>query len=224
MKNANGLGLKQKYFLTDKKRAPKGSLNYVEVCLICINRYVETHGDTMKDKSTVKSTEATLAYQREYYQRNKEKVKARVKGYIADNPDKHAKYVSEYAKRNPDIGKAAYNKHTEENRGSIHWVQRAMVSKSKSRARQKGLEHTITIEYIKSIWPADNMCPVFRTEFVSSKENMSTCASLDRIDNTKGYIEGNVAVISWKANSLKSNGSLHELEAVVDYVKRMLTF
>jgi hypothetical protein len=173
----------------------------------------------MKDKSTVKSTEATLAYQREYYQRNKEKVKARVQGYIADNPDKHAKYVSKYAKRNPDIGKTAYKKHTAENRGSTHWVQGAMLRKSRARAKAKGLLHDLTIEYIKSIWPVDNKCLVLGTEFVSSKDNMMVCASLDRIDNTKGYVEGNVAVISWRANSLKSNASIADIEAIIRYIE-----
>lgn len=173
----------------------------------------------MKDKSSVKSSEATLAYQREYYQRNKEKVKARVKEYIANNPDKHAGYVSDYAKRNPDVGKAAYTKHTDANRGSNHWVQRAMLTKSKSRARAKGLEHNLTLDYIKSIWPVDNRCPVLGTEFVSSADNMMTCASLDRIDNTRGYIEGNVAVISWRANSLKSNANIGDIEAIIRYIK-----
>lgn len=35
--------------------------------------------------------------------------------------------------------------------------------------------------------------------------------SIDRIDNTLGYVKGNVEVISWKANSIKSNATIEEL-------------
>lgn len=35
--------------------------------------------------------------------------------------------------------------------------------------------------------------------------------SLDRIDNRMGYVPGNVWVISWKANRMKSDASMEEL-------------
>lgn len=47
--------------------------------------------------------------------------------------------------------------------------------------------------------------------------------TLDRIVPEKGYVKGNVAVISHKANRIKNNGSLEELEAVVSYTKKMLS-
>ncbi len=43
--------------------------------------------------------------------------------------------------------------------------------------------------------------------------------TIDRVDNTKGYIPGNVAVISYRANCLKRDSSLDELIKLVDYVK-----
>ena len=45
--------------------------------------------------------------------------------------------------------------------------------------------------------------------------------SLDRIDSTKGYVPGNVWVISNKANRMKSNAAAEELiifaKSVLDY-------
>ena len=47
----------------------------------------------------------------------------------------------------------------------------------------------------------------------------SNSPSLDRIDNSKSYVKGNVKVISYKANILKGNGSIEELSAVVRYME-----
>lgn len=38
-----------------------------------------------------------------------------------------------------------------------------------------------------------------------------TNASLDRIDNTQGYIPGNVEVVSYLANMMKSSASREQL-------------
>jgi hypothetical protein len=43
--------------------------------------------------------------------------------------------------------------------------------------------------------------------------------SLDRVDNTKGYIPGNVRVISRKANLMKSSLTLDVLEKLIKYIK-----
>jgi hypothetical protein len=39
--------------------------------------------------------------------------------------------------------------------------------------------------------------------------------SLDRLDPTKGYVRGNIWVISYRANAIKQNASLQELETLV---------
>jgi len=45
--------------------------------------------------------------------------------------------------------------------------------------------------------------------------------SLDRIDNSKGYVKGNVIVVSWRYNSLKKDGTPAELVAVALFAARM---
>lgn len=43
--------------------------------------------------------------------------------------------------------------------------------------------------------------------------------SLDRIDNAKGYVKGNVAVISMRANHIKADGTADELIAIAEFMK-----
>ena len=44
--------------------------------------------------------------------------------------------------------------------------------------------------------------------------------SLDRVDNDKGYVKGNIRVISRKANLLKSSLTLEILENIIKYIKK----
>ena len=46
--------------------------------------------------------------------------------------------------------------------------------------------------------------------------------SLDRIDSSKGYIPGNVWVISRRANAIKSDATLEELELLVKNLKEKI--
>jgi len=92
---------------------------------------------------------------------------------------------------------------------------------SKKRHYKTGLkpwEVTITKEYLIEIFPKDMMCPIFniKMSLIAHKPNSM---NLDRIDCTKGYIEGNVAWISTKANRLKNNGTSKELYQIADWLK-----
>lgn len=45
--------------------------------------------------------------------------------------------------------------------------------------------------------------------------------SVDEILPGKGYVPGNVAVISWRANSLKRDGSLEDFCKIVAWLERV---
>lgn len=81
--------------------------------------------------------------------------------------------------------------------------QKRMLISAKSRAAKKGREFNIELSDI--VIPAE--CPVLHTKMVAP--------SLDRIDSSKGYIKGNVRVISARANLLKSNATVEELRLVL---------
>ena len=93
------------------------------------------------------------------------------------------------------------------------WVQ------AKSRAKKAGVAFNLELEDVRI--PA--RCPLLglRLRF-SSKRCCATNPSLDRIDPTKGYTKGNVWVISWRANVIKHDATLEELEAITAAVRERL--
>ncbi len=44
-------------------------------------------------------------------------------------------------------------------------------------------------------------------------------ATIDKVIPELGYVPGNVYVISWRANKLKSNMNLTELQQIMNYIK-----
>ncbi len=88
-------------------------------------------------------------------------------------------------------------------------VARMLVA-AKSRARKFQIDFSIDEDDI--VIPAT--CPLLGIPLTLHSprgQSYREVASLDRIDNSKGYIKGNVQVISWKANSMKSNATAEEL-------------
>ena len=76
---------------------------------------------------------------------------------------------------------------------------------AKRRAKKENLPFDITEKYIRSIWPKDNKCPIFKTTFKSGIANKYHLPTIDKVIPKKGYTQGNVAIISFRANSLKSD-------------------
>jgi len=58
-------------------------------------------------------------------------------------------------------------------------------------------------------------CPYFNTKLIYKKNPKSLFdkyhISVDRIDNSKGYVKGNVMIVSRLANAMKSSSTINEL-------------
>ena len=99
--------------------------------------------------------------------------------------------------KNPDYFRDYHKKWSKANPG------RVLLNCSRQNARKKNQDHTITLEDI--VIP--DKCPVFGIPFTSGMH----VASIDRIDNSKGYVPGNVQVINKRANMMKYDASIDEL-------------
>lgn len=81
------------------------------------------------------------------------------------------------------------------------------------KARERGLELNISVDYIWNLYEKQNgKCALSgmdikldRTHRTNSKIQSQNTASLDRIDSTKGYIEGNVQWVYFDLNFMKWN-------------------
>lgn len=144
--------------------------------------------------------------------------------------------------QHPEYSKTYYIDNTERMKGNQ--IKRYRTKKNeepwyiaycniKQRAHEKQLEFNLDAEYIKSIWT--DICPILgiplycavfesglsRTQ--SKAKPMDNSPTIDRMDPNKGYVKGNVCVMSYRANMIKNCGSLEEHEKIVAFLKSIKT-
>jgi len=95
-----------------------------------------------------------------------------------------------------------------------------IISRIKHRCKKGGIPFNLE--------PADiiipSICPVLGLDISPEQQkgsNNPLSVSVDRIDPGGGYIKGNIRIISNRANLLKSNATIEELEAVLADLKRL---
>lgn len=92
----------------------------------------------------------------------------------------------------------------------IQWLKRI-----EHRCIKHGIEFNLTLED----FDIPGMCPALDIPLIVSDSNKFQSPSMDRIDPQKGYTKGNVRVISYRANQIKSNSTIDEMEKVLQYYK-----
>ena len=97
--------------------------------------------------------------------------------------------------------------------------ERELLVNAKDRALRNGWSCTITLADIS----VPDRCPVLGIPLrIGEGKRGPGSPTLDRIDNSRGYDPGNVAVISWRANNIKSDATLEELESLVSWLQARL--
>lgn len=97
-----------------------------------------------------------------------------------------------------------------------------LLQAAKNRAKTKRIDFDLTLDDLIVIFPKDKVCPALGIPLFwgsNGKGNRDNSPSLDRIDSNSGYAKDNVSIISWRANRLKSDSSIEELESILYYMK-----
>jgi hypothetical protein len=97
------------------------------------------------------------------------------------------------------------------------WAMRQGVIK---RATKEGNDSKeITLEYIKSL--VTTHCPVFDIPLqYGGADQCDNSATIDAITHHKGHIMGNLRIISKKANTIKNNSTVEEMEMLVNVLQK----
>lgn len=119
--------------------------------------------------------------------RNKEKVAEYNRAYYAANKEKKAEYDHAYYVANPE---------------------KALLSSARNRANLHTREFSITVDDIC----IPEVCPVLGIPLVKGKGKPTPSSpTVDMLDSSKGYVPGNIQVISYRASKLKTDGTTAEL-------------
>ena len=91
--------------------------------------------------------------------------------------------------------------------------------KTKIRAKKNNIPFDITVEDI--IIP--ETCPVLGISLKAGEKKVcSNSPSIDRIKPELGYVKGNIQIISFRANTLKNNATIEELQKVLEHLKKIV--
>ena len=160
-------------------------------------------------------------HNREWYKANKEKRREYNREYREANKERIQEYKREWYKANKERLQerrdANKEKKQEYNREYLKTnVEMSMWHSCKKRAKKGDLPFDLTIEDLE----VPEKCPILGLELKAGNDSSREISpSLDRIVPELGYVKGNIRVISLRANRLKSDASIEELEAILKYMK-----
>jgi len=133
------------------------------------------------------------------------------KRYYEKNKAKHQQRTADWKKAHPEYGPDYHLRQKASN------PVRYLLRMAKTRAKKKGLEFTIEASDI--VIP--DVCPYFQVPLDATSTGYNPWfPSIDRIDSSKGYIKGNVQVISTLANRMKWAATEDQLIAFAEGVLR----
>ncbi len=96
---------------------------------------------------------------------------------------------------------------------------RVLLRDARCRAKKRNIKFTLTKEELKKL--VTDTCPILGMKLKIGMDNWQNSPSLDRIDNDKGYIKGNVIMVSHMANSIKNQATPDQIQKVATFYKKL---
>jgi len=139
------------------------------------------------------------AYNKAYYEKNKERVKQVAKDWYHANQEYCLAYKVEQRRNIP--------------------VEQAILQQCQKRAIKRGIPFDLTIEDI--VIPL--RCPYLDIPltYIQGLGHVQSNVSIDKIIPSMGYVKGNVRIISRMANQMKSNATVKQLQAFAEGIRRI---
>jgi hypothetical protein len=120
-----------------------------------------------------------------------------------------------------ECGKTIYQVKDRDDYRYQNTFYRQFISR-KQKAIKAGIPFTIEFNQLEK----PEFCPIFNTKLNYGWSGLKcrdpNKATIDKLIPELGYVSGNVFIISWRANKLKSDMSINELEKIMKYIKERL--
>lgn len=96
-----------------------------------------------------------------------------------------------------------------------------IVQRRRNSCKHEGIPFNVTAA---DLGPMPEACPILGIPLIMGDKVVGpNSPTIDRIDPNGGYVPGNVMIVSFRANTIKHNASLEELEKVVEFMRRSAT-
>lgn len=171
------------------------------------------------------------------YWRNPEKHRAKTRAYAEANPDwkrkSNREWVAKKRKEDPDFvekERAANKKYREEHAAervaaTAAWARNRpgqyLLYNAKARAKKHGVPFDLAFDDVL----IPEFCPVLGIPLEATIKGRRSfhpnSPSIDRIVPERGYVKGNICVISNRANWIKRDGTADEHRRIAAYIDLM---
>ena len=132
---------------------------------------------------------------RDYYERNRQACIDRANAWAEKNKERRREIGLKWSRENKDKRKIAQQNYRKEN------PVKYLIALAKRRAERRGIEFSIGPDDLS----VPDICPLLEIPIDSYSKKPDFRPSIDRIDNSKGYVKGNVMIVSQRANRIKSD-------------------
>ena len=160
----------------------------------------------------LKNTNICKSCRKEYCKNYKIKNKGKIKPASDEQKTKYNENRRKVYEENKEEKRIKSKQKYREN------IQSILYWNAKRRAKEKNLPFNIE----KSDVIIPEYCPILNIKLkVNEGVAKDSSPTLDRIIPSKGYVKGNIQVISYRANTIKNDATIEELEKIINYLRRI---